>query len=703
MSIRIALAGNPNCGKTTLFNKLTGSNQYVGNWPGVTVEKKEGKLKSHKDIIITDLPGIYSLSPYTLEEVVARNYLLEERPDAILNIVDGTNLERSLYLTTQLLELNIPTILAVNMLDLLEKRGDKINLDALSSLIGCPVVEISALKDNGINILIDKLANISSISSTLVHTFSEDIENAINYISDLICDVPDDLKRFYAIKLFEKDEKLAPSIKCSEDISVLIKNLEKDLDDDSESIITNQRYNYLSKIISKCQKKSSNSITLSATDKIDRIVTNKWLGIPIFALIMFIVYYISITTVGTIVTDWTNDTLFGEIITPAANKFLESIKCAPWLIGLIVDGIIGGVGAVLGFVPQMLILFLLLSFLESCGYMARVAFIMDKFFSKFGLSGKSFIPIIIGTGCGVPGIMASRTIENDKNRKITIFTTTFIPCSAKLPIIAFIAGAMFDGAAWVAASAYFIGITAIICSGIILKKSKPFAGSFVPFIMELPDYHLPSLGNIFRSTWERGWSFIKKAGTVILLSTIIIWFLLNFSFNGGFHMITNDLEKNVSILAYIGKSFAWIFSPLGFGNWQAAVTTITGLVAKEEVVGTFGILYGFSEVAEDGAEVWSKLQAAYTPAAAYSFLVFNLLCAPCFAAIGAIKRELNNTKWLIGAVAYQTILAYIVSLIIYQMWLLFTGNGFTILSAIAILLIIGIIILLVKPNKYNKE
>lgn len=703
MSIKVALVGNPNCGKTTLFNKLTGSNQYVGNWPGVTVEKKEGSLKGYKDIVITDLPGIYSLSPYTLEEVVARNYLLEERPDAILNIVDGTNLERSLYLTTQLLELNIPTVLAINMLDLIEKRGDTINLEALSSNIGCKVIEISALKGEGVNNLISTLADYSSISSTPVHTFTEDIDVALNHIEDLIYDVPDELRRFYAIKLFEKDEKIAPNIKCSEDVTSIIENLEKDLDNDSESIITNNRYSYLSKIISKCQQKSTISANLSTTDKIDRIVTNKWLGIPIFALIMFIVYYISITTVGTLVTDWTNDTLFGEIITPSAAKFLESVNCASWLIGLIVDGIIGGVGAVLGFVPQMLILFLLLSILESCGYMARVAVIMDKFFSKFGLSGKSFIPIVIGTGCGVPGIMASRTIENDQNRKITIFTTTFIPCSAKLPIIAFIAGAMFDGAAWVAASAYFLGIIAITCSGIILKKSKPFASSSVPFIMELPDYHFPSIGNVLRSTWERGWSFIKKAGTVILLSTIIIWFLLNFSFKGGFHMITDDLEKNVSILAYIGKSFAWIFTPLGFGNWHAAVTTITGLVAKEEVVGTFGILYGFSEVAEDGAEVWSKLRNAYTPAAAYSFLVFNLLCAPCFAAIGAIKRELNNTKWLIGAVAYQTALAYIVSLIIYQIWMLFTGNGFTIFTAIAILLIIFIIYLLFRPNKYIKK
>lgn len=700
MSIKVALAGNPNCGKTTLFNCLTGSNQFVGNWPGVTVEKKEGKLRNNKEITITDLPGIYSLSPYTLEEVVARNYLIEERPDIILNIIDGTNLERSLYLTTQLLELGIPTILAINMLDLLEKRNTKINVTKLSDELGCNIIEISALKNKGIENIINAISNIDTNNSFIpIHSFDNPIEESLRQIEDCILDVPNEIKRFYAIKLFERDEKLSPIIKCSGNIEVLISKIESKYEDDSESIITNERYNFISQVVDKCQKKNKAHEKLSVSDKIDKIVTNKWLGLPIFAIIMFLVYFISVTTVGAIVTDFTNDTLFGEWVLPAANKFLTTIGCADWLIGLIVNGIIGGVGAVLGFVPQMLILFLFLAFLEACGYMARVAFIMDRVFSKFGLSGKSFIPILIGTGCGVPGIMASRTIENDRDRKMTIMTTTFIPCGAKLPIIALIAGSLFNKSPWVAPSAYFIGILAILCSGIILKKTKPFAGNPAPFVMELPEYHMPTALNVLRSMWERSWSFIKKAGTVILLSTIVVWFLSSFSLKGGFHMINDTLEQDTTILANIGNLISWIFIPLGFGDWRSTVATITGLIAKENVVGTFGILYGFSEVSEDGQEIWNVLSNAYTPAAAYSLLVFNLLCAPCFAAIGAIKREMNNKKWFWAAIGYQTLLAYIVSFCIYQIWTLVTTGNYMFFTLISFILIIIVLYLLFKPNK----
>lgn len=699
MSVKIALAGNPNSGKTTLFNGLTGSNQFVGNWPGVTVEKKEGKLKGNKDVTIMDLPGIYSLSPYTLEEVVARNYLITERPDAILNIVDGTNLERNLYLTTQLMELGIPVIMAINMIDIVEKNGDEIDTEILSRQLGCEVVKISALKGKGIKEAADKAVNLAGSSQTKapVHTFSAEVETVLQDIeSTLEDDIPEEQKRFYAIKLFERDDKIMEQMKSAPNIDQIIEKAENDFDDDSESIITNERYNYITSIIGKCYKKK-NKEQLSTSDKIDRIVTNRFLALPIFAVVMYIVYYVSVTTVGTIMTDWTNDVLFGEIIPPAIESFLVSIHCAEWLQSLILDGIVAGVGAVIGFVPQMLVLFIFLAFLESCGYMARIAFIMDRIFRKFGLSGKSFIPMIIGTGCGVPGVMASRTIENDRDRKMTIMTTTFIPCGAKLPIIALIAGALFDGASWVAPSAYFVGIAAIIISGIILKKTKMFAGEPAPFVMELPAYHLPTAGNVLRSMWERGWSFIKKAGTVILLSTIFIWFTSNFGVHGGFHMV-DDLSEG--ILSDIGKGFAWIFTPLGWGNWKAAVAAVTGLVAKENVVGTFGILYGFAEVAEDGAEIWGTLAGSFTSVAAYSFLVFNLLCAPCFAAIGAIKREINNTKWTWFAIGYQCVFAYAISLCIYQIGGLVTGTiSFGAGTVAAILIIVFLLYMLLRPYK----
>ncbi|OLR59827.1 ferrous iron transport protein B [Anaerostipes sp. 494a] len=699
MSVKIALAGNPNSGKTTLFNGLTGSNQFVGNWPGVTVEKKEGKLKGNKDVTIMDLPGIYSLSPYTLEEVVARNYLITERPDAILNIVDGTNLERNLYLTTQLMELGIPVIMAINMIDIVEKNGDEIDTEILSRQLGCEVVKISALKGKGIKEAADKAVNLAGSSQTKapVHTFSAEVETVLQDIeSTLEDDIPEEQKRFYAIKLFERDDKIMEQMKSAPNIDQIIEKAENDFDDDSESIITNERYNYITSIIGKCYKKK-NKEQLSTSDKIDRIVTNRFLALPIFAVVMYIVYYVSVTTVGTIMTDWTNDVLFGEIIPPAIESFLVSIHCAEWLQSLILDGIVAGVGAVIGFVPQMLVLFIFLAFLESCGYMARIAFIMDRIFRKFGLSGKSFIPMIIGTGCGVPGVMASRTIENDRDRKMTIMTTTFIPCGAKLPIIALIAGALFDGASWVAPSAYFVGIAAIIISGIILKKTKMFAGEPAPFVMELPAYHLPTAGNVLRSMWERGWSFIKKAGTVILLSTIFIWFTSNFGVHGGFHMV-DDLSEG--ILSDIGKGFAWIFTPLGWGNWKAAVAAVTGLVAKENVVGTFGILYGFAEVAEDGAEIWGTLAGSFTSVAAYSFLVFNLLCAPCFAAIGAIKREMNNTKWTWFAIGYQCVFAYAISLCIYQIGGLVTGTiSFGAGTVAAILIIVFLLYMLLRPYK----
>ena len=701
MAIKIALAGNPNCGKTTLFNALTGSNQFVGNWPGVTVEKKEGKLKGHKDVTIMDLPGIYSLSPYTLEEVVARNYLINERPDAILNIVDGTNIERNLYLSTQIMELGIPVIMAVNMMDIVEKNGDKIHIDKLAKKLGCEVVTISALKGTGIKEAADKAVQIAQKKGAAVpvHEFDKDVEAVIRTVeSKLGSDIVNEQKRFFAIKLLEKDDKITEQMKSVPDVSAEIKQLEDKFDDDTESIITNERYVYISSIIGDCVTKNKKN-AMTTSDKIDRIVTNRWLALPIFAVVMWVVYYVSVTTVGNFVTDWTNDVLFGEIIPPAIENLLNAIHCADWLQGLILDGIVAGVGAVLGFVPQMLVLFLFLAFLESCGYMARVAFIMDRIFRKFGLSGKSFIPMLIGSGCGVPGIMASRTIENDRDRKMTIMTTTFVPCGAKLPIIALIAGALFNGASWVAPSAYFVGIAAIICSGIILKKTKLFAGDPAPFVMELPAYHWPTVSNVLRSMWERGWSFIKKAGTIILMSTIVLWFLMNFGWvDGSFGMLEAE-QLNDSILASIGSVIAPLFAPLGWGDWKMAVAAVSGLIAKENVVGTFGILFGFGEVAEDGAEIWGQLAGSLSTVAAYSFLVFNLLCAPCFAAMGAIKREMNNTKWFFTAIGYQTLLAYVVSLCIYQIGNLFIGGGFGIGTVVAVLLIIGFVYLLVRPYK----
>ena len=705
MSVKIALAGNPNCGKTTLFNALTGSNQFVGNWPGVTVEKKEGKLKGHKDVIIMDLPGIYSLSPYTLEEVVARNYLIGERPDAIINIVDGTNIERNLYLSTQLMELGIPVIMAVNMVDVLQKNGDKIYTDKLSKELGCEVVEISALKGTGIQKAAEKAVGLAQKKKAMtpVHAFSEDAENTIKTVENMLTGtVPEEQKRFFAIKLLEKDDKIQAQMKSVPDVSAEIQKMEELFDDDTESIITNERYVYISSIIHDCVKKNKQN-KMTTSDKIDHIVTNRWLALPIFAAVMFLVYYISVTTVGTWVTDWTNDVLFGEIIPPAIEKFLVGIGCAGWLQGLILDGIVAGVGAVLGFVPQMLVLFLFLAFLEACGYMARVAFIMDRIFRKFGLSGKSFIPMLIGSGCGVPGIMASRTIENDRDRKMTIMTTTFIPCGAKLPIIALIAGALFDGAWWVAPSAYFVGIAAIICSGIILKKTKMFAGDPAPFVMELPAYHWPTVGNVLRSMWERGRSFIKKAGTIILLSTIVLWFLMNFGWGDGTFGMLEAEQLNDSILAHIGSVIAPIFVPLGWGDWKMAVAAVTGLIAKENVVGTFGILFGFAEVnADNGIEIWGQLAGSMTAVAAYSFLVFNLLCAPCFAAMGAIKREMNNAKWFWFAIGYQTGLAYIVSLCIYQIGTLISTGTFGAGTVVAFILVIGFIYLLVRPYKESK-
>ena len=709
MSVKIALAGNPNCGKTTLFNALTGSNQFVGNWPGVTVEKKEGKLKGHKDVTIMDLPGIYSLSPYTLEEVVARNYLINERPDAIINIVDGTNIERNLYLSTQIMELGIPVVMAVNMMDLVEKAGDKIHTDKLSKLLGCEVVEISALKGTGIQKAAEKAISLAERKKevTAVHEFDSKVEDAITTVGTMLgMDIPEVQKRFFAIKLLEKDDKIKEQMKQVPDVSNEIKALEDAFDDDTESIITNERYVYISSIIGKCVTKGQKG-GMTVSDKIDRIVTNRWLALPIFAAVMFIVYYVSITTVGAFLTDWTNDVLFGEIIPPAIEKLLVAVNCADWLQGLILDGIVAGVGAVLGFVPQMLVLFIFLAFLEGCGYMARVAFIMDRIFRKFGLSGKSFIPMLIGSGCGVPGIMASRTIESDRDRKMTIMTTTFVPCGAKLPIIALIAGAFFNNAGWVAWSAYFVGVAAIICSGIILKKTKMFSGEPAPFVMELPAYHMPTVGNVLRSMWERGWSFIKKAGTIILLSTIVLWFLMSFGWvDGKFGMLDAE-QLNDSILASIGNVIAPIFAPLGWTKagegWKMAVAAITGLIAKENVVATFGMLFGFAEVAEDGSEIWGNLAQVMTPIAAYGFLVFNLLCAPCFAAMGAIKREMNNAKWFWFAIGYQCGLAYIVSLCIYQFGTLFTGGGFGLWTVVAVVLLIAFLYMLFRPYKESKS
>ena len=792
MEIKISLAGNPNSGKTTLFNALTGSNQFVGNWPGVTVEKKEGKLKKHSDVVIMDLPGIYSLSPYTLEEVVARNYLINERPDAILNIIDGTNLERNLYLTTQLTELGIPVVVAINMMDVVKKSGDSIRVAELARELGCQVLEISALKGTGVMEAAEAAVQAAKGTKTVpMHTFSGAVEHAIAHIEEAaVHHLPPEQQRWYAIKIFERDEKVLEQLKL--EASVLghieedIRAAEQELDDDAESIITNERYVYIGTIIKGCYKKRSAG-SLSTSDKIDKVVTNRWAALPIFAAVMFIVYFVSVTTVGTWATDWANDGVFGdgwhlfgigssayekaaeEYAEPGAiveafesaaeaaglesdaasdltataylyddngnvekeipvtfavyeeaaaleepdpasfgvwvpgipvliGKGLEAVNCAAWLQGLILDGIVGGVGAVLGFVPQMLVLFIFLAFLESCGYMARIAFVMDRIFRKFGLSGNSFIPMLIGTGCGIPGIMASRTIENERDRRMTIMTTTFIPCGAKLPIIALIAGALFGGAWWVAPSAYFIGIAAIIVSGIMLKKTKMFAGDPAPFVMELPAYHLPTVGNVLRSMWERAWSFIKKAGTVILLSAILLWFLMSFGFeNGGFGMV-DDL--NHSVLAAIGNGIAWIFIPLGFGRWESAVATITGLIAKENVVGTFGVLFGgFDEVAENGWQIWASMRDAFTPLAAYSFLIFNLLCAPCFAAMGAIKREMNSAKWTLFAIGYQCVFAYAISLVVYQLGMLFTGQGNVIGSVAALAVVAVIAFLLFRPYK----
>ena len=722
MSIKIALAGNPNCGKTTLFNALTGSNQFVGNWPGVTVEKKEGKLKGNKDVVIMDLPGIYSLSPYTLEEVVARNYLISERPDAILNIIDGTNLERNLYLTTQLVELGIPVVVAVNMMDIVQKNGDKIHTKNLAEKLGCEVIEISALKGTGVMDAANKAVAIAKEGKRMVpqHSFEGCLEHALAHIEEAaLHDMPEEQQRWYAIKIFERDDKIIEQLHLEEQVLTHIeediKSCEQEMDDDAESIITNERYKYISSIIQECcERKKKGGMSIS--DKIDRIVTNRWLALPIFAAVMFLVYYVSVTTVGTWATDWANDGVFGDgwhlfgiekIEVPGIpvliGNALEAVNCSDWLSGLILDGIVAGVGAVLGFVPQMLVLFIFLAFLEACGYMARVAFIMDRIFRKFGLSGKSFIPMLIGTGCGVPGVMASRTIESDRDRKMTIMTTTFIPCGAKLPIIALIAGAFFGNAGWVSWSAYFIGVAAVICSGIILKKTKMFAGDPAPFVMELPAYHLPTVVNVLRSMWERGWSFIKKAGTIILLSTIFVWFTTYFGWVDGKFRMLEDLEIDHSILAGIGRGFAWIFTPLGWGDWKSAVAAITGLVAKENVVGTFGILFGMAEVAEDGAEYWGTLAAHMSQIAAFSFLVFNLLCAPCFAAMGAIKREMNNIKWFWFAIGYQCLLAYVVSLCIYQIGMLVTAGTFGVGTVAAVLLIAGFFYLLFRPYKESKK
>ena len=792
MELKIALAGNPNCGKTTLFNALTGANQFVGNWPGVTVEKKEGKLKKHSDVVIVDLPGIYSLSPYTLEEVVARNFLTNERPDAILNIVDGTNLERNLYLTTQLTELGIPVVVAVNMMDMVRKAGDKIRTDTLAKELGCPVVEISALKGDGVMEAAEKAIQAAKNGKTIpMHSFSGPVEHAIAHIEEAVLhSMPQEQQRWYAIKLFERDEKVKEQLKVADSVWNHIEEdiaaAEKELDDDAESIITNERYVYIASILRDSYKKKQAG-KLTTSDKIDRVVTNRWAALPIVAVVMFLVYYISVTTVGGWATDWANDGVFGdgwhlfgigsaayeeaaeEYVEPGAaveafeaaaeeagvdpeeatnltataviydddgnvdeefpvdydaymeaaameepdpaaygvwipgipvllGNLLERVNCADWLQGLILDGIVAGVGAVLGFVPQMLVLFLLLAFLEACGYMARIAFVLDRVFRKFGLSGKSFIPMLIGSGCGVPGIMASRTIENDRDRKMTIITTTFIPCGAKLPIIALIAGALFGGAWWVAPSAYFVGAAAIIVSGIILKKTNRFAGDPAPFVMELPAYHWPTLGNVLRSMWERGWSFIKKAGTIILLSSIILWFLQAFGVENGSFGMVEDL--NNSVLAVIGSAIAWIFAPLGWGTWQGAVATITGLIAKENVVGTFGVLFGgFDEVAENGWQIWTNMREVFTPLSAYSFLIFNLLCAPCFAAMGAIKREMNNARWTFFAIGYQCLFAYCVSLVVYQLGMLFTGHG-NIIGSIAAILVLafGIYMLFRKPK-----
>ena len=718
MSIKIALAGNPNCGKTTLFNDLTGSNQYVGNWPGVTVEKKEGRLKGQKDVVIQDLPGIYSLSPYTLEEVVARGYLVNEKPDAILNIIDGTNIERNLYLTTQLIELGIPVVMAVNMIDLVRKNGDKIDLKKLSAELGCQAVEISALKGEGSMKAAEMAvaAAKSGKAGELPHVFTGSVEHAIAHIEESIQGKVDDrFLRWYAVKLFERDDKVQQELKLDkalvDHIDQHIADCEKEMDDDAESIITNQRYAYINTVVEKAVRKKARVEHLTVSDKIDQVVTNRIFALPIFALIMFLMYALSMGTsiadggisIGSFATDWTNDVLFGEIVPNALGGFLESVGVADWLYGLIMDGIVAGVGAVLGFVPQMLVLFFLLSILEDIGYMARVAFIMDRIFRKFGLSGKSFIPMLVGTGCGVPGVMASRTIENERDRRMTIMTTCFIPCGAKMPIIGLFAGALFGGSSLVAVSAYFIGFAAIIISGIILKKTKLFAGDPAPFVMELPAYHVPAWGNVLRATWERGWSFIKRAGTVILACTIVLWFLQGFGFEDGVFGMVEDQDN--SILAAVASAIAWIFAPQGFGNWRATVASISGLIAKENVVGTLGVLYHFGgELSENGDEIWGEVANDYTAISAYSFMIFNLLCAPCFAAMGAIKREMNNGKWTAIAIGYMCLLAYCASLVVYQIGGLITGEvGFNIFTIVAVAIIVFTIYMLVRPNKYLND
>ena len=714
MAIKIALAGNPNSGKTTLFNDLTGSSQYVGNWPGVTVEKKEGKLKGHKDVVIQDLPGIYSLSPYTLEEVVARGYLVNEKPDAILNIIDGTNIERNLYLTTQLVELGIPVVMAVNMIDLVRKNGDKIDLAKLSKELGCEALEISALKGEGSQKAAEAAVKAAQTKKAgeLPHVFTGSVEHAIAHIEESIeGKVEPRFLRWYAVKLFERDERVQAELGLGKDvldhIDAHIADCEKEMDDDAESIITNQRYAYINGVVTKAVKKKAKTGDLSASDKIDQVVTNRILALPIFVVVMWLVYWVAMGPFGTFLTDWTNDVFGGEILPGIFDTFLlnaaEEPIVADWLYGLIQDGIVAGVGAVLGFVPQMLVLFLMLSILEDVGYMARVAFIMDRIFRRFGLSGKSFIPMLIGSGCGVPGVMASRTIENDRDRKMTIMTTCFIPCGAKMPIVGMIAGALFGGSAIVSTSAYFVGIAAIVVSGIILKKTKIFAGDPAPFVMELPAYHVPAWGNVLRATWERGWSFIKRAGTVILASSVVLWFLQGFGFEDGVFTMVED--NNTSLLASIGSAVAFIFAPLGFGTWQATVATVTGLIAKEEVVATFGVLFNFAEeLSEEGEEIWGDIAANFTALSAYSFLIFNLLCAPCFAAMGAIKREMNSGKWTAIAIGYMCCLAYVVSLIVYQLGGLVTGEvGFGLGTIVAVVLLAGIIYLLVRPNKYENE
>ena len=710
MDMKIALAGNPNCGKTTLFNDLTGSNQYVGNWPGVTVEKKEGRLKGRKDIVIQDLPGIYSLSPYTLEEVVARNYLVKEKPDAILNIVDGTNIERNLYLTTQLIELGLPVVVAVNMMDLVRRNGDQIDARKLSDALGCQVVEISALKGEGGVEAAELAAKMAQQkrAAELPHVFTGSVEHAIAHIEESIQGMVDDrYLRWYAVKVFERDEKVLADLNLSTDLRAHLEDhivdCEKELDDDAESIITNQRYAYINDLVTKAVKKKGEKHRLSTSDKIDQIVTNRILALPIFAVVMFAVYWIAMGPFGTFLTDWTNDVLGTAWLVEIPRAALEGWGVNEVVVGLICDGALAGVGAVLGFVPQMLVLFLMLAILEDIGYMARIAFIMDRIFRKFGLSGKSFIPMLVGTGCGVPGVMASRTIENERDRRMTVMTTCFIPCGAKMPIIGMIAGALFSGSALVSVSAYFIGVAAIVISGIILKKTRMFAGDPAPFVMELPAYHIPSVGNVLRATWERWWSFIKRAGTVILASSIVLWFLQGFGWENGAFGLVEDM--NNSVLAAIGSAVAFIFAPLGFGNWRATVAVVTGLIAKENVVATFGVLYNFAgELSENGDEIWALVAQDYTAISAYSFMIFNLLCAPCFAAMGAIKREMNNAKWTAFAIGYMCVFAYVVSLIVYQIGGLITGEvSFGIGTVVAVVLVVGIVYLLFRKNKYEDE